>query len=83
MAEVEIGSVMEFFARPVVAGIELTDSIKVGDHIHVLGHTTDLELTVESIQLENTEVAEASPGQQVVKVSDQVRRGDRVYGVTD
>ena len=83
MAEVEIGSVMGFFARPVVAGIELTGSLKVGDRIHVLVHTTDLELTVESMQMDNSEAMEASPGQQVgVRVSDRVRRGDKVYRVT-
>jgi hypothetical protein len=30
MPEVEIGSVSDFFAHPVVAGIELIDGLKVG-----------------------------------------------------
>ena len=42
MPEVEIGGVSDFFARPVVAGIELTGTVKVGDRIHIIGHTTDL-----------------------------------------
>ena len=84
MPEVEIGNVSDFFARPVVAGIELTAPLKVGDKIHITGHTTDMELTIESMQINNVNVQEAKSGDAVgVKVSDRVRRGDRVYKVTD
>ena len=39
---------------------------------------------VESIQIDNDEVTEASAGQSVgVKVSDRVRPGDKVYLVGD
>ena len=84
MAEVEVGRVSDFFARPVVAGIELTDTLKVGDKIRITGHTTDLEMVVESMQLDNASASEASAGQAVgVKVTDRVRRGDMVYKITD
>jgi len=84
MPEVEIGSVSDFFARPVVAGIELTAPLKVGDKIHITGHTTDMELTVDSMQINNVDVKEAKAGDSVgVKVSERVRRGDRVYKITD
>ncbi len=84
MPEVEIGKVSEFFARPVVAGIQLTASLKVGDRIHITGHTTDTELTVESMQINNVNVKEAKAGDAIgIKVIDRVRRGDTVYKVTD
>ena len=84
MAEVEIGRVTDFFARPVVAGIELTGTLRVGDRIHIKGHTTDLKMTVESMQIEHVNVEEASPGQAVgIKVPERVRQGDRVYKVVD
>ena len=84
MPEEEIGKVSDFFARPVVAGIDLTGTLKVGDKIHILGHTTDLELTVESLQIQNVDVKEGKAGQALgVKVPDRVRRGDRVYKVTE
>lgn len=80
MPEVEIGQVSDFFARPVVAGIILTGSLKVGDKIHIKGHTTDLELIVQSMQINNVNVTEAKAGDSVgVKVPDRVRRGDKVY----
>ncbi|UCD09821.1 MAG: translation elongation factor-like protein [Dehalococcoidales bacterium] len=82
MAEVEIGKVSDFFARPVVAGIDLTGAIKKGDTIHIKGHTTDLVMTIESMQIDNANVEEAGAGISVgVKVSDRVRRGDTVYKV--
>lgn len=84
MPEVEIGKVSDFFARPLVAGIELTALLKVGDSIHIIGHTTDIEFTAESMQINNVEVKEAKAGDAVgIKVSDRVRRGDTVYKVTD
>ncbi len=84
MPEEVIGQVSDFFARPVVAGIELTATIKVGDRIHIKGHTTDIELTVDSMQINNVNVEQAKAGDAVgIKVSDRVRRGDTVYKVTD
>lgn len=84
MPEVEIGTVSDFFARPVVAGVELTAELKLGDRIHISGHTTDLELTVDSMEINNVPVTEAKAGDAVgIKVSERVRRGDRVYKVTD
>ena len=83
MPETEIGHVSDFFARPVVAGITLTGTLKVGDMIHIKGHTTDIELTVESMQINNVNVTEGKAGDAIgVKVPDRVRAGDHVYKVT-
>jgi len=82
MPEVEIGSISDFFAHPVVAGIELIDGLKVGDRIHIMGHTTDMELAVDSMQIDNKSVTEAKAGDAIgIKVSDRVRRGDKVYKI--
>lgn len=84
MPEEEIGKVSDFFAHPVVGGIELTGTLKVGDQVHIKGHTTDLEFTISSMQINNVDVNEAKAGDAIgVKVSDRVRRGDIVYKVTD
>ena len=84
MPEEEIGTISDFFSRPVVAGIELTGTIKAGDKVHIKGHTTDLELTIDSMQIQNANVTEGKPGDAIgVKVPDRVRRGDKVYKVTD
>jgi putative protease len=84
MAEEEIGRVSDFFARPVVAGIDLTGSLKIGDKLHIVGHTTNLEFVIESLQIHNADVSEANPGDEVgIKVPDRVRRGDRILRVTE
>lgn len=83
MAEVVIGMVNDFFARPVVAGIELSAPLKVGDTIHIQGHTTDITVKVESMQIDNANVSEAKAGDAVgIKINDRARKGDVVYKVT-
>jgi len=84
MAEQEVGKVMDFFAHPVVAGIDMTGTLKVGDKIHIKGHTTDIEMEIASMQIDNANVTEAKKGDSVgIKVPDRVRHGDTVYKVTD
>ena len=84
MPDVEIGKVTDFFAKPVVAGIELSGMLKMGDRIHIKGTTTDMELTVESMQIDRADITEGKPGDLVgIKVLDRVRRGDKVYKVTE
>ena len=84
MPEEVIGTVSDFFARPVVAGIALTSTLKLGDRIHIKGHTTDLELTVDSMQINNVDVKQAKAGDAIgVKIGERVRGGDIVYKVTD
>ena len=84
MPDVEIGKVTEFFARPVVAGVELSGILKIGDKIHIKGSTTDMQLIVESMQIERVNINAGKPGDVVgIKVPDRVRRGDKVYKVTE
>jgi translation elongation factor EF-1alpha len=78
----QIGTISHFFSKISVGVIELTDSLRVGETIRILGHTTDLVMTVESMQIENSQVEQAKPGDSVgLKVPDHVREGDHVYRV--
>ena len=84
MPEIEVGHITDFFAKPVVAGIELSSPLKTGDKIHIKGNTTDMELIVESMQIDRVDIAEGKPGDLVgIKVTDRVRQGDKVYKVTE
>ena len=83
MPEEKIGTVSDFFAQPVVAAIELTAALEVGNKIHIKGHTTDLEVIVGSMQINNVAVEEAKAGDSIgVKVGERVRKRDTVYKVT-
>lgn len=84
MPEEVVGKVSDFFAHPVVAGVDMTGTLKAGDKIHIKGHTTDIEMVIGSMQINNKNVTEAVHGDSVgIKVPDRVRAGDTVYKVTD
>ena len=83
MAETLIGKVSHWFGKINVAGIELTDKLAVGDRIRIVGHTTDFEQDVTSMQLMHQDTNEANAGDNIgIKVQFRARRGDRVYKVT-
>ena len=85
MVETEVGFIFQYFAKVGVAAVNITgDGLKVGDKIHVLGHTTDFTQRVESIQVEHSSVQEAKKGQSVgIKMLDRVRPHDKIYKVDD
>lgn len=84
MGEIEIGKVIDYYAKIGVVAIDLTDSLKVGDMIHFKGRTTDFEQKVESIQIEHANVQEAKAGQSVgLKIKDRIREHDKVYKVVE
>ena len=75
----EIGRVSGWFSHVGVAAIKLSAPLKVGDKVHIKGHTTDLEEKVSSMQIENKPVKEAKKGDHVgIKVKDKVRPNDAV-----
>ena len=79
--EEEIGKVTHFFPKVSAAGIEITAGVlKVGDTIHVKGHTTDFTQGVDSMQVDNASVEEAKVGDLVgIKTKDRAREHDVVY----
>ena len=75
-----IGTVTHWFGHLSVAAVELTAPLAVGDRIHVLGHVTDLEQEVRSMQIEHASVEQAGPGDDVaIAMDDHVREHDRIY----
>jgi translation elongation factor EF-Tu-like GTPase len=83
MEEKKIGEVIKYFGKVGVAAIRLSEgSLKVGESIHIVGHTTDVTQTVDSMQIENKSVQEAGPGADIgIKIKDRVREHDVVYKV--
>jgi len=83
MADVLIGKVVDYFTHVEVVAIEITgDELRVGDTIHILGHTTDITIPVTSLQLEHHNIERAVTGQVVgVKCEDRARKHDLVYKV--
>lgn len=76
----EVGKVSHFFTKINVAVIEVKDTISVGDKIFIKGPTTDIEQTVDSMEIEHKKVKQATAGQSIgMKVKGRVRESDIVY----
>jgi|GEM_PF-176115 len=80
-AEQPIGTVTHYYSHLSVAVVQLNEgTLRVGDTIHIKGHTTDLRQPIESMEVEHQSVQEASAGQLFgLKVRDHVREHDQVY----
>jgi len=75
-----IGKVTHYFSKIEVAVIELSDVLKTGDTIRIVGGETDFNQVVESMEIERQKVKEAKAGDSVgLKVSQKVREGYKVY----
>lgn len=85
MEKIKVGRVFKYFAKPMVAAIQIEEgTLKVGDKIAIQGATTDLTLTVESMEIDGNPIQEANTGQSVgIKVAERVRPNDFVYKVVE
>ena len=75
-----IGKITHYFGNIGVAVIELSDALKVGDTIRIVGGETDFNQTVESMEVEHQKVQEAKKGESIgLKIDQKVREGYKVY----
>lgn len=79
--EEAIGTVTHYYSHLSVAVAQINKgTLRVGDVIHIKGHTTDFTQTVESMEYEHGHIDQASAGQSVgIKVKDHAREHDIVY----
>jgi putative protease len=85
MQEQEIGYISNYFGNIEVVIIEMTNgTLETGDTVHFKGHTTDFTTTVASMQIEHEQVEKVKKDDSVgLKVSERVRKTDKVYKVID
>ncbi len=82
--EVQIGTVVHYYNHLQVAVLSLTDSLKLGDQIHIYGHSTDLIERVGSMEVEHHPVVWVKPGDHVaIKVNEPVHEHDKVFRVVE
>jgi len=76
----QVGKVMRYFGKVGVAAVVASGEFSVGDTLHFKGHTTDFEMVVESMQVNDVSVQKAAAGDEVgIKVPQRVRERDIVY----
>jgi hypothetical protein len=75
-----IGRVTHFFGNIDVAVIELSDKLKAGDTIRIVGGETDFDQTVDSMEVDHAKVKEGKKKESVgLKVAQKVHEGYKVY----
>ena len=84
MAEVEVGIVNKYFDKIGVGMIQVTQGeLSVGDKIHIKGNSTDLTVTISSVQVQRQPVQTVKPGEEAgIKLDSKVRPKDKVFKVT-
>ena len=83
-AEQRIGVVTHYYSHLSVAALQLDPgaTLRAGDLIHVLGHTTDFSQRVESLEVDRKSVLEVGPNDDFgLKVADHAREHDVVFKV--
>jgi len=77
----KVGTVFHYFAKAGVAAVRLSDGeVRVGDRLQFQGPTTNFEETVQSMQIDKTDVTGAVAGQEFgLRVAQRCREGDLVY----
>jgi translation elongation factor EF-Tu-like GTPase len=77
-----IGEISHYFGNIGVAVIDLTDTLKEGEEIRVVGGETDFTQTATSMEVDREKVHEAKKGDSVgLKIDQKVRQGYKVYKV--
>ena len=80
--EEQVGNVRHFFSKIMVAVLDLTGTVKVGDTIHFKGDSTDFIQKISSMQMEHTPMAEAHASQSIgLKVEKVVKEQDKVFKI--
>ncbi len=79
-----VGKVTHYYSKIAVAIVELEGDLEYGDRISIEGPSTNIEQTVDSMQIEHVAVKTAHKGDAVgLKVPDKVRPGDNVYKIVE
>jgi putative protease len=80
--EKEIGKITHYYGNISVGIIALSDSLKVGDTIHIKGCSEDFTQSIDSMQIEHKGVSEAKSGDMAgIKVIQKAHPGDKVFKV--
>lgn len=75
-----VGTVTHYFSHLSVAAVRLNVPLRVGDRIHIKGHTSDVVQTVESLEVNRQKIDQARPGDDLaLKVDDHVREHDLIF----
>lgn len=82
MADKQIGKVIHFYDKLLVAIVRLNGELKIGDEIKIVKGDSEFTQKVESMQIEHEPVIEAKKGSEVgMKVDQETQKGAKVYKI--
>jgi putative protease len=78
----KVGRITHYFSKAGVAVLELSASVNKGDKIVIRGSTTNIEQSVDSMEIDHKQILKAEAGQSIgLKVAGRVRENDVAYRV--
>ncbi len=82
MADQEVGKVVHYYDKAMVAVVKLAKGVKAGDPLKVVKGENEFELTADSMQLNHEPISEGKPGEEVaIKVPSPAKEGAIVFRV--
>lgn len=79
-----MGEITHFFSQAKAAVLTISaGELKLGDRIRIVGHTTDFEQEVASLQINRQPIQVAKKGDEIgLAVKSRVRQKDKVYKIS-
>ena len=80
MADQEVGKVVHYYDKAMVAVVKLSQNIKAGDPLKFVKGDNEFELTAESMQLNHEPISEGKTGEEIaIKVPSSTKEGAIVF----
>ena len=80
MADKQIGVVSNYFKHVKAAAIKLSAPLSVGDKIKITGGEKEIEMTVDSMEVNREKIEKAKKGDEIgMLVPEDVHKGYKVY----
>lgn len=78
----EIGKVIHYFDKAMVAVIRLSGNLAVGDTVKFVHGESEFSQTIDSMEVEHKKIQSGKAGDEMaVKVSEKTHEGAKVYKV--
>ena len=82
--DIQIGKITHFYDHIGVGVVVVSNELKVGDTIRVLGDETEFTQVVTSMEIEHEKVQSVGKGTEVaIKLMGPARKGDFIYKVVE
>lgn len=84
MTDQEIGKVIHYFGKAMVAVVKLSGGLKLGEVIKITHGGSDSEMKVESMQVDHQPISEGKAGDEVaIKVASPTKEGAVVHKIVE